>query len=229
MGASRPRLLRQLLVESLTLSLVGGVVGMVGAVWAVRGINAVLPPNLLPIPDVSVDAVVLLFAFGDHGADGRALRHRAGVARGEGRSECDVEAGRAVHAEGRVHAFATARGGGARARDDAARRRRSAGADAVRAAAGQARFPPCGSADVSAVAAVRQVRRRERTGVLPGAAGVAADRSGRSGGRCLQRHSVRRGQLHDHAGGDRRANRSCRRTRPFPPTGGSSVPDSSVR
>ena len=64
MGASRPRLLRQLLVESLTLSLVGGVVGMVGAVWAVRGINAVLPPNLLPIPDVSVDAVVLLFAFG---------------------------------------------------------------------------------------------------------------------------------------------------------------------
>jgi putative ABC transport system permease protein len=64
MGASQPRLLRQLLVESLALSLVGGVVGMVGAVWAVRGINAVLPPNLLPIPDVSVDAVVLLFAFG---------------------------------------------------------------------------------------------------------------------------------------------------------------------
>ena len=64
MGASQPRLLRQLLVESLALSLVGGVVGMVGAVWAVRGINAILPPNLLPIPDVSVDAVVLLFAFG---------------------------------------------------------------------------------------------------------------------------------------------------------------------
>jgi putative ABC transport system permease protein len=64
MGASQPRLLRQLLVESLALSLVGGVVGLVGAVWAVRGINAVLPPNLLPIPDVGVDAVVLLFAFG---------------------------------------------------------------------------------------------------------------------------------------------------------------------
>jgi len=64
MGASQPRLLRQLLVESLALSLVGGVVGIVGAVWAVRGINAVLPPNLLPIPDVSVDAVVLLFAVG---------------------------------------------------------------------------------------------------------------------------------------------------------------------
>jgi hypothetical protein len=40
MGASQPRLLRQLLVESLALSLVGGVIGMVGAVWAVRGINA---------------------------------------------------------------------------------------------------------------------------------------------------------------------------------------------
>ena len=64
MGASQSRLLRQLLVESLSLSLAGGLVGMVGAVWAVRAINGVLPPNLLPIPDVSVDAVVLLFAAG---------------------------------------------------------------------------------------------------------------------------------------------------------------------
>ena len=30
--------------------------------WAVRAINGILPPNLLPIPDVSVDTVVLLFA-----------------------------------------------------------------------------------------------------------------------------------------------------------------------
>jgi len=62
MGASQSRVVRQLLVESLTLSLIGGGVGVIGAVWAVRAINGVLPPNLLPIPDVNVDAVVLLFA-----------------------------------------------------------------------------------------------------------------------------------------------------------------------
>jgi putative ABC transport system permease protein len=62
MGASRSRLLRQLLVESVVLSLAGGGVGIAGAVWAVRAINGVLPPNLLPIPDISVDAAVLFFA-----------------------------------------------------------------------------------------------------------------------------------------------------------------------
>jgi predicted permease len=61
-GASQSRLLRQLLVESVVLSLAGGAVGIVGAVWAVRSINGLLPPNLLPIPDISVDSVVLFFA-----------------------------------------------------------------------------------------------------------------------------------------------------------------------
>jgi putative ABC transport system permease protein len=64
MGASRSRLLRQLLVESLTLSCTGGALGIVLAVWAVRLINGALPPNLLPIPEVGIDATVLLFASG---------------------------------------------------------------------------------------------------------------------------------------------------------------------
>jgi predicted permease len=64
MGASRSRLLRQLLVESLALSMLGGAAGLGGAVWAVRAINATLPPNLLPVPDVPIDATVLLFATG---------------------------------------------------------------------------------------------------------------------------------------------------------------------
>ena len=50
MGASRSRLLRQLLAESVVLSLLGGALGILGAVWAVRAINAALPPNLLPVP-----------------------------------------------------------------------------------------------------------------------------------------------------------------------------------
>src|SRR5262249_24069506 len=61
---SRSRLLRQLLAESLTLSCAGGVFGVVLAFWAVRLINRVLPPNLLPIPDVGIDGTVLLFAAG---------------------------------------------------------------------------------------------------------------------------------------------------------------------
>src|SRR5581483_8445130 len=64
MGASRPRLLRQLLVESVTLSIIGGAIGLVAALWTVRAINAALPPNLLPIPNVPVDATVLLFGIG---------------------------------------------------------------------------------------------------------------------------------------------------------------------
>ena len=63
LGASRSRLLRQLLVESVTLSIFGGAAGITGAVWLVRAINVALPPNLLPIPEVHIDATVLAFAL----------------------------------------------------------------------------------------------------------------------------------------------------------------------
>ena len=63
-GASRGRLVRQLLVESIVLSLVGGVCGLLGALWAVRALNHALPPNTLPIPIVEIDATVLWFALG---------------------------------------------------------------------------------------------------------------------------------------------------------------------
>src|SRR5262249_37493258 len=62
MGASRPRILRQLLVESVTLSALGGIAGTLCAIWAVPIINRTLPPNLLPVPEVAVDRTVLLFA-----------------------------------------------------------------------------------------------------------------------------------------------------------------------
>ncbi|MBZ5560097.1 MAG: ABC transporter permease, partial [Acidobacteriia bacterium] len=62
MGASRSRLLRQLLVESLTLSTVGGALGLAGAVGAINLINTALPPNLLPVPRVELDRAVLAFA-----------------------------------------------------------------------------------------------------------------------------------------------------------------------
>jgi putative ABC transport system permease protein len=62
MGASPARLLRQMLVESVVLSGLGGCAGILGAVGAVRLINLALPANLLPVPEVQVDANVLLFA-----------------------------------------------------------------------------------------------------------------------------------------------------------------------
>jgi putative ABC transport system permease protein len=63
MGASRGRLLRQLLMESVVLSIIGGAAGLGVAAWAVRAMNAVLSPNLLPVPDITVDSTVLLFAL----------------------------------------------------------------------------------------------------------------------------------------------------------------------
>ena len=62
LGASRSRLLRQLLVESVTLSAIGGIAGTTCALWSVPLINRALPPNLLPIPEITIDRTVLLFA-----------------------------------------------------------------------------------------------------------------------------------------------------------------------
>ncbi|HEX3703027.1 MAG TPA: ABC transporter permease [Vicinamibacterales bacterium] len=61
MGATRGRLLRQLLAESLVLSLLGGAAGLACALWAVRLLDRLLPANLLPVPDIGVDARVLSF------------------------------------------------------------------------------------------------------------------------------------------------------------------------
>ncbi len=64
MGAGRARLLRQLLTESLLLSAMGGAAGLAAADWAVRLINASLPPRLLPIDRIPIDSTVLLFSLG---------------------------------------------------------------------------------------------------------------------------------------------------------------------
>jgi len=61
-GASRMRLVSQLLVESVVLAVVGGTAGIAGAFWAVRLISSTLPAGTLPVPEVHVDATVLWFA-----------------------------------------------------------------------------------------------------------------------------------------------------------------------
>ena len=63
-GASRGRILHQLLVESLVFSLLGGALGLAAAFWGVGAINRALPPNVLPVPAIPVDGAVLAFALG---------------------------------------------------------------------------------------------------------------------------------------------------------------------
>lgn len=63
-GASRGRLVIQLLIESVMLSIAGGAAGLLVAVWALRAVNQMLPANTLPVPAVEMDSKVLLFALG---------------------------------------------------------------------------------------------------------------------------------------------------------------------
>jgi len=46
LGAGRWRLMRQFLIESLMLALLGGVVGLIVAVWAISGLVAAIPPSI---------------------------------------------------------------------------------------------------------------------------------------------------------------------------------------
>lgn len=68
LGASRWRVMRQLLTESLLLSVVGGVAGLLVAYWGVHGLVAALPDNqisALPfLKSLHLDARILGFSFG---------------------------------------------------------------------------------------------------------------------------------------------------------------------
>ncbi len=63
-GASRPRLVRQLMTESVMLATLGGVLGVGVAFWAVRLLSAVQPPLPVPIEFAfELDTSVMAYAF----------------------------------------------------------------------------------------------------------------------------------------------------------------------
>ena len=65
MGANRLRLIRQLLTESVLLSIVGGGAGVLLALWILKLLLALKPPIDFPLAlDVDVDWRVLLFSLG---------------------------------------------------------------------------------------------------------------------------------------------------------------------
>ena len=71
MGATRWALIRQLLTETVLLSVLGGTAGLVVAGWVLQALMAFQPPIPIPINlDVGLDGTVLLFTMGIAGAAG---------------------------------------------------------------------------------------------------------------------------------------------------------------
>ena len=64
LGAGRARLARQLLTESVLVSLVGGALGLVLATWAIDAVVAAAPPGLPRLHEVRVDRAVLAVTGG---------------------------------------------------------------------------------------------------------------------------------------------------------------------
>jgi predicted permease len=63
LGAPRSRLARQLLTESILLSSMGGLAGLLGGFWGVVLLRSFVPRGVLNVQDVRIDAVALAFTI----------------------------------------------------------------------------------------------------------------------------------------------------------------------
>lgn len=64
LGASRWRIARQLLTESILLSVIGGGLGLLLAWWGTQALLALSPPELMDLRDTAVNLPVLAFTIG---------------------------------------------------------------------------------------------------------------------------------------------------------------------
>jgi putative ABC transport system permease protein len=64
LGASRTGIIRQILVESVTLSILGGALGVLLSTWILTALVRFVPKDLPRLDQISVDSGVLVFATG---------------------------------------------------------------------------------------------------------------------------------------------------------------------
>jgi len=64
LGAGRWRIVRQLLTESIVLSLLGGALGLLVAFWGIDALIALSPGNIPRLESVGIDRQVMLFTLG---------------------------------------------------------------------------------------------------------------------------------------------------------------------